>query len=168
MRNYVSIVVAGAIGCVIATTAVAHVGLTVTGAGAPGSTNLFGFGPGHGCGTSPTIAIRIQIPDGIESVKPVAKPDWTIDIVTDADGEVTEIHFTGGNLPNEWYDQFRIRAAINEEVAPGTPIYFPLVQECVEGAHYWINLPGPGGAEPEGDPAPGFDVREAAEGAAGH
>jgi uncharacterized protein YcnI len=150
------------------TPVLAHVGLTVTGTAGAGSTNLFGFGPGHGCAGSPTIALRIQIPEGIDSVKPVAKPGWNIDIVTDGDGAVTEIHFTGGNLPEAWYDQFWIRAVIDAEVAPGTRIFFPVVQECVEGAHNWINLPGPDGAEPAGDPAPGFDVLEAVEGGVGH
>lgn len=151
--------------CLIAAPALAHVGLAVNGTAAPGSTNLFGFGPGHGCGTSPTTAMRIQIPAGIENVKPVAKPGWDIEIVTNADGGVTEIHFTGGNLPNEWYDQFWIRARINAEVAVETHIYFPIVQECVEGVNNWIAIPVEGQPEPE-EVAPGFEVIEATE--AGH
>ena len=153
---------AAALGCLVANMASAHVGLTVDGTASPGSTNLFGFGAGHGCGTSPTVAIRIQIPPGIESVKPVAKPGWNIDIVSNADGAVTEIHFTGGNLPNEWYDQFWIRARINAEVPIETHIYFPVIQECVEGVNNWIAIPVEGQPEPD-EAAPGFEVHEATE-----
>jgi uncharacterized protein YcnI len=160
MRKSLLLCGLAAIGCLVATTASAHVGLAVNGTASPGSTNLFGFGPGHGCGTSPTIAMRIQIPAGIESVKPVAKPGWNIDIVTNTDGAVTEIHFTGGNLPNEWYDQFWIRARVNAEVAPETHIYFPVIQECVEGVNNWIAIPVEGQPEPE-EVAPGFEVHEA-------
>ncbi len=150
----------------LAVPATAHMGLAVNGAGAPNTTSLFGFGPGHGCGTSPTTAVRIQIPAGIENVKPVAKSGWNIEIITGADGAVTEIHFTGGNLPNEWYDQFWIRARINADVAPETRIYFPIVQECVEGANNWIEIPVEGQPEPA-EPAPGFTVNAPVE-AAGH
>lgn len=152
----------------VATSAAAHVGLAVTGASAPGTTNLFGFGPGHGCDGADTNAILIQIPEGISSVKPVAKPGWEIEIVADEAGAVTEIHFTGGSLPDAWYDQFWIRARIDETVAAGTGIYFPVVQQCGEAEILWLALPGPDGAEPEGEPAPGFTVHEAVEGAGGH
>jgi uncharacterized protein YcnI len=144
----------------------AHMGLAVEGAGAAGTTNLFGFGAGHGCGTSPTTAVRIQIPAGITSVRPVAKPGWEITITTNADGGVTQIDFTGGNLPNEWYDQFWIRARIDAAVATGTNIHFPVIQECVEGANNWIAIPVEGQPEPA-EPAPGFTVHAPVE-AAGH
>jgi uncharacterized protein YcnI len=160
MRKFILSGVAASIGIVAATCAIAHVGLAVDGAAAPGSTNLFGFGPGHGCGTSPTTALRIQIPAGIENVKPVAKPGWDIDILTGADGAVTEISFTGGNLPNEWYDVFWLRARVNAEAVPETHIYFPVIQECVEGANNWIAIPVEGQPEPE-EPAPGFEVHAA-------
>jgi uncharacterized protein YcnI len=162
MRRMKTAILAATAALLTATSVSAHVGLAITGTAAPGSTNLFGFGPGHGCGTSPTVALHIQIPAGIEAVKPVAKPGWNIQIVSDADGNVTEIHFTDGNLPNEWYDQFWIRARINADVPVGTGIYFPIVQDCVEGANNWLAIPEPGGPEPE-EPAPGFTVLDAAE-----
>jgi uncharacterized protein YcnI len=150
----------------LAVPASAHIGIAVNGAGAAGTTNLFGFGAGHGCGTSPTIAFRIQIPAGITSVRPVAKPGWEITITTNADVGVTQIDFTGGNLPNEWYDQFWIRARIDAAVETGTKIHFPVVQECVEGANNWITIPVEGQPEPA-EPAPGFTVNAPVE-AAGH
>lgn len=166
MKKNIAFAAAFAAALTLAVPASAHMGLAVNGAGAPNTTSLFGFGPGHGCGTSPTIAVRIQIPAGITSVKPVAKAGWEIAITTNADGAVTQIDFTGGNLPNEWYDQFWIRAKIDAAVEAGTKIYFPVVQECAEGANNWIEIPVEGQPEPA-EPAPGFTVA-APVAAAGH
>ncbi len=143
----------------------AHVALAVTGAAAPGTTNLFGFGPGHGCAGSPTVAVAIKIPEGISAVKPVAKPGWSIDIVAGAEpGSVAEVHFTGGNLPDAWFDQFWIRAKIDAGAAPGSRIWFPVVQSCASGENAWIAIPAAGQPEPE-EPAPGFTVNAPAAGA---
>ncbi len=149
---------AAAVSCLVAGSAQAHVSLSVSEVPA-GATTLIGFGPGHGCSGSPTVAMRIQIPAGLSSVKPVAKPGWDINIVHDAEGAVTEIDFTGGNLPDEWYDQFWIRAKIDAETPAGTHIWFPIVQECVEGANHWVDTPVDGQPEPD-EPAPGFTVTE--------
>ena len=35
----------------------------------------------HGCGDSPTLKVRVRIPDGVIGVKPMPKPGWQIDTV---------------------------------------------------------------------------------------
>lgn len=154
-----------------AQSASAHVGLTMEGA-PKGVTFTVGFAVGHGCDGSPTTTLRTQIPTGIISVQPIAKPGWEIEIVTgqyqtpqQRDGVavtegVTEIRWSGGNLPAEWYDEFAIRARIADNVEPGTMIWFPLVQECVQGVNRWITVPVEGQPEPE-EPTPGLLVEDA-------
>jgi periplasmic copper chaperone A len=41
----------------------------------------------HGCGESPTTAIRVKIPEGVIGVKPMPKPAWTL---TTATGKVPQ------------------------------------------------------------------------------
>jgi uncharacterized protein YcnI len=121
---------------------------------------------GHGCEGSPTTSIRVQIPEGVIAVKPMPKPGWEL---TTKQGEyaqaydyfgekltegVKEVAWTGGNLPDEWYDEFVLRVRL-PDAAPGTVIRFPVVQECVEGVHRWIEVPAEG-QDPDSvaEPAP--------------
>ncbi|MGV8841228.1 MAG: YcnI family copper-binding membrane protein [Bauldia sp.] len=168
-----------AVACCIATIAEAHVGVTPAEVPA-GQATLVGFGIGHGCDGAPTTAIRMRIPEGVIAVQPVAKPGWDIAITTGTyatpqiDGEalvtegVTMIEWTGGNLPDAFYDQFWIRARVATGVEHGAMMWFPIVQECAGGGvHRWITVPVEG--QPEADePTPGFAVGEPAEGGHGH
>ena len=129
---------------------------------------------GHGCeGGKPTTAIRVRIPEGVIAVKPMPKPGWRLAIVkgkyaktydyygTPLGEGVTEVAWTGGELPDEWYDEFVFRGRL-ADFAPGTIVYFPVVQECPDGAvHRWIEIPGPGkGADDYEEPAPGVTIVE--------
>ena len=124
---------------------------------------------GHGCEGSPTTAIRIRIPEGIVAVKPMPKPGWKLDVVTGkypktynlahgvkmSEG-VTEISWSGGNLPEAFYDEFVFTATIADDMKAGQAVYFPTVQQCEKGVHRWIEIPpagAHGGAE-AGEPAP--------------
>ncbi len=121
----------------------------------------------HGCNGSPTHTVMVKIPEGATSVRPQPKPGWEVRIVKakldqpykDGHGreiteKVTEIHWTGGRLLDEHYDEFRIRMKL-PEAEPGTVVYFPTVQECEQGAHRWIEIPKPGQKASElASPAP--------------
>lgn len=132
----------------------AHVSLDAPAAPA-GSTYKAVFGIGHGCDGSPTTTVRVQIPLGVTAVKPVPKSGWEIAIVRgpfakpfqDANGNtvsegVTEVMWTGGSLSDEHFDEFAMRLRLPN--APDTTLYFPVTQECVQGALHWDQIPGPG------------------------
>jgi periplasmic copper chaperone A len=76
---------------------------------------------------------------------------------------VKEVAWTSGNLPDEWYDEFVLRARL-PDAAPGTVVRFPVVQECVEGVHRWIEVPAEG-QDPDSleEPAPFVTLTEKAE-----
>ena len=145
--------VAVAVLCVISS-ATAHVVLESKQAPA-GSTYKAVLQVGHGCEGSPTKSIRVQIPEGVIAVKPMPKPGWELTTkrgdyaqAYDYYGEkltegVKEVAWTGGDLPDEWYDEFVLRVRLPDG-APGTVIRFPVVQECVEGVHRWIEIPAEG------------------------
>jgi uncharacterized protein YcnI len=150
-------------------TASAHVTLEV--AQAPvASTYKAVLRVGHGCKGSPTVAIRVQIPEGVIAVKPMPKPGWELatriepyvqpvkyyeDTLTEG---VKEIAWTGGKLPDDWYDEFVFRGRLPDK-EPGRKIWFPVVQECEKGVHRWIEIPAEGKtADDYEEPAPGLTL----------
>ena len=67
---------------------------------------------------------------------------------------VREIKWTG-NLPDAWYDEFVFTGSIAADLAPGSTLYFPVVQECEKGFDRWIEIPDGSGRQLE-SPAPGL------------
>ena len=133
-----------------------------------GSGATVGFRVGHGCDGSPTNLVRLQIPEGVVGVRPQQKPGWEISIVkgpitpyeshgTTISEGVKEITWSGGSLPDAEFDTFTIRATFPD--TPGETLYFPVVQECDEGEHAWIEIPAEGQSGDDLDsPAPAIEV----------
>ena len=139
----------------------------------PNSTYKAVLRVGHGCEGKPTIALRVRIPEGMIAVKPMPKPGWQLATVkgkyartydyygTPMSEGVTEIAWTGGELPDEWYDEFVFRGRL-AGLPVSTTVYFPVVQECADGAvHRWIEIPEPGRSPDDyEEPAPGVAIIE--------
>jgi uncharacterized protein YcnI len=163
---------AAAFACLAATGASAHVTLE-TGQAPADSTYKAVLRVGHGCEGKPTTAIRVRIPEGMIAVKPMPKPGWQLATKTGAYAQtydyygtpmsegVTEIAWTGGELPDAFYDEFVFRGRL-AGMAPGTVVHFPVVQECTDGAaHRWIEIPAAGkDADDYEEPAPGLSIVE--------
>jgi uncharacterized protein YcnI len=108
----------------------------------------------HGCAGSPTIALRVQIPEGLLGVKPMPKPGWKVTTTSsklsqpvryegaEITEEVREIEWSGGSLPDSFYDEFVFIAQLPDE--PERLIYFPVVQQCAKGVVRWIDIPAEG------------------------
>lgn len=130
------------------------------------------FAVPHGCAGSPTVKIRVQIPEGVIAVKPMPKAGWTVDVVEgkyageyDYHGSklssgVKEVAWSGGKLPDKHYDEFVMHTVLTDTLKPNTTLYFPVVQECETGVSRWIEVPAEGAARPhEGkSPAPGVKL----------
>lgn len=109
----------------------------------------------HGCSGAATTAVRVKVPDGVFSVRPQAKPGWTIEItmrkldrpveighgrtITET---VDEIAWRGGPLPEAHFDEFGL--SMRMPAQPRQTVYFPVVQECERGVHRWIEIPAAG------------------------
>lgn len=127
----------------------------------------------HGCEGSPTVRIRVQIPDGVIGVKPQPKPGWEVAIVKgrlahpvqDSHGNmvtegVREVIWSGGRLPDEHYDEFALNLKLPN--APDTTLYFPTVQDCEKGVSRWIEIPEEGrSAADYSKPAPALRLTAA-------
>lgn len=148
--------------------AFAHI--TVAPAEVPaGSTIRAVFQVPHGCDGAPTTAIRVRIPEGLIGVKPQPKPGWTLETVTAPYAKsytlygtpvsegVTEVRWSGGSLPDAFYDEFLLRGTFAANLAAGQTVYFPVIQECGDASEDWIAIPVEGQPEPD-LPAPGVTL----------
>lgn len=151
------ILTAIAIGCLVAsaTPAWAHITLE-TGKAPIGAAYKAVFRIPHGCDGSATIKLRVEVPDGVIEVKPQPKPGWQIETIKGAyttaltfEGTklttgVREVAWSGGKLPDEFYDEFVFEAFLTNSLTAGTAIYFPVIQECETGIERWIEIPAAG------------------------
>ncbi|HEY4199565.1 MAG TPA: DUF1775 domain-containing protein [Devosiaceae bacterium] len=157
----------------LCSTSMAFAHITLETASAPvGSTYKAVLRVPHGCDGAPTTAIRVRLPAGFVDAKPMPKAGWTLNTVSGAYASpvnnhgapvtegVTEIDWTGGNLPDAFYDEFVLRGTLADSLATGTKLYFPVVQECGAAADRWIEIPADGQPEPE-KPAPGLTLTPA-------
>lgn len=127
----------------------------------------------HGCKGAPTTTLRVKIPEGVIAVKPMPKPGWTLKTVKGPYAKtydfyhgaklsegVVEVIWSGGELPDEFYDEFVVSAFLAPDLPPGEKLYFPVVQECPGGAaERWIEIPQAGQSGAELDkPAPGLTL----------
>ena len=120
----------------------------------------------HGCNGSATTAIRVRIPEGLLGVKPMPKTGWKLDVTTGKYSKtyllrgakvnegVTEVSWSGGNLSNQYYDEFVFTGVISDDLGPGQSVYFPVVQECEKGTERWIDIPAPGSGDQSNSSTP--------------
>lgn len=118
-----------------------------------GSYHVATFRVPHGCGKSPNVSITVAVPEGIMSARPRPVPGWKIEVaraplatpVATEGGSLTErtaqINWTGGPLPDEWFEEFSISLKLPAQVGK---LYFPVVQRCEVGEHRWIEIPSEG------------------------
>lgn len=138
---------------------------------AQNSTAKFTARIGHGCEGEATLKVRVQIPEGVITVKPMPKAGWTLETVSGPYGTsyelwrstvtegVKEIVWTG-DLPDAFYDEFVFRGRITDTLPAGETLFVPVVQECATKAERWIEIPA-AGQDPDAleFPAPGLRSR---------
>lgn len=122
--------------------AAAHVVLAETHA-APGTYYAGFFRVSHGCGNSPTLRIRIEIPSSIDMAHPQPKPGWELTIERGANPERVTAVVWEGRLEADHFDQFGVMFRLPRDAET---IYFPVVQTCVVGENRWTEIPRPGQA----------------------
>ncbi|TDR93688.1 DUF1775 domain-containing protein [Enterovirga rhinocerotis] len=128
----------------------------------------------HGCKGSPTISVRVTVPEGMVGAKPMAKPGWSIETIrrpyakpyagphgTLTEG-VREIVWSGGKLSADTFDEFTFSARLSDDLKPGETVHVPVEQTCETGAHRWVQIPAAGqSAHDLAEPAPALRIVEA-------
>jgi len=98
----------------------------------------------QGCDGSPTIALNVQIPDGVIVLDTPPKPGWTVNAKRDK-GQVTGVTWRG-KLAAKDSDQFGLFVKLPAK--PGT-LYFPVLQQCEKSEIRWSDIPAAGQAPRE-------------------
>ncbi len=91
---------------------------------------------------TPTVSLRLIIPEGVTSVRPNAKPGWNIQLKKEGEGEearISEIVWSGGRIPAEQRDEFVFSA---QAPAEGTTLVWKAYQTYGDGdVVSWDNDP---------------------------
>lgn len=121
----------------------------------------------HGCKGSATTGVKVRIPEGVISIKPQPKAGWKIGMTrgdyaasytlhgAKITSGVKELSWTGGPLPDDYYDEFVFQGYLAPSLKAGEKLYFPVVQECEQGVDRWIDTSGAKGIE---NPAPSLNL----------
>src|SRR5580658_6517621 len=107
----------------------------------------------HGCAGSATTKLRVQIPEGVIDAKPMPKAGWNLETVKGKYASEVDFHgaklsegvkegvWSGGKLPDDFYEEFVISTYLTNTLKPDTVLYCPVVQECEQGVSRWIDIP---------------------------
>ncbi len=115
------------------------------------------FKVGHGCGSSPTRQVVVDLPEGVRGARPMPRPGWTVEItratlarpytshgrtVTE---DVTRITWTARSaadmLDAAHYGEFILQAQLPPSEGR---LHWPVRQVCPEGRLDWVQVPVPG------------------------
>lgn len=132
----------------------AHVHVTPDESPAGTSTRL-GFSFSHGCEDSPTTAVVLTIPEGVDGVTPVADGAWTISRELGDDGIPTQVTYTAVTPIESGISATVSLDVIFASSASGTSVAFPVLQKCVVGETDWSEVATEGQTEDDlASPAP--------------
>jgi uncharacterized protein YcnI len=141
----------------------AHVTVTPDADAVAGDYGVLTFAFSHGCEESPTTAISIDIPEGLDSVSPTLAAGWQIEVTREnGDGLIQNVTYTADQPVVSG-----LRATLELGVkyaadAAGDTLVFPVVQTCETGATEWTDV-AQDGEDPESleSPAPTVTVGDA-------
>lgn len=97
----------------------------------------------HGCGASPTTALRVEIPEGVAVLELPDKPGWSVSAERDG-GRVTAVNWQSRQQPA---DIGPFGLLVKLPAKPGQLI-FPAVQRCGTKEIRWADMPGRTSANP--------------------
>lgn len=136
---------------------------------------------GHGCDGQATQQVKVSIPEGVISVKPMPKAGWKLETIKgDYKGEyslhgktitsgVKELIWSEGGLDNEHFDEFVFQARLTDNLPAGEKVFVLVEQSCADGKLSWSEIPAKG-QDPHKlkRPAPSFVILAAADSDSGH
>ena len=136
----------------------------------------------HGCGSSPTRVVEVDIPAGGRGAKPPPQPGWPPGVPRRPLGQpypshrrtitedTTRIRWSAkteaDQLSSQHYDEFVLVATLTAQAGR---LYWPVRQVCPQGRLDWTERPGPGQTWHDlASPAAELELMPAASGAHKH
>lgn len=132
----------------------------------------------HGCGDEATNTVRIELPEGFISAKPMPKAGWEVEVEKgdyaktymnhgkEVKSGVKAVIWKGGELPTDFYDEFVISGTLADAEA-GAALAFPTTQTCKTGTVAWTEI-AKDGVDPHSLEHPAPLLKIAASDAAAH
>jgi copper(I)-binding protein len=109
----------------------------------------------HGCDGSPTLSLRVEIPEGVTMLELPPKEGWTTN-AEKTGGRVSAVSWRG-RLEGGESDQFGVLLKLPARTGL---IYFPAVQKCAKGEMRWTQIPVAGETAKLQRPAPSVELTE--------
>jgi uncharacterized protein YcnI len=135
---------------------------------------LLTFGVPHGCDTSGTTKLTINLPEELTDATPTVNPNWTVEKVTQtlpeprklADGtaitkRTSQIVYTA-KAPLDPHLRDALVLSVKLPDTAGKTLYFPTLQNCERGQTSWAEIPKDG-QDPHSLKAPAPSVAVTAE-----
>jgi uncharacterized protein YcnI len=135
-RGFATLVVAAVALIMVAAPASAHVG--IASASTTDAVTTINFSFDHGCGSSPTVALEMQLPEGAQVVSTELMEGWVFD-GTSGDGASTSqqvARISGPAIPDGQLATFSIVARGYDT---SVDHLVPTVQVCEQGQEAWID-----------------------------
>ncbi|MCY1078143.1 YcnI family copper-binding membrane protein [Archangium lansingense] len=133
----------------------AHISVA-SGPGFANTTQEIAFGVGHGCAGADTYTVRIEIPAGVTSVRPVRSDFGKVSVEKNAAGDVTAVVWQKADqeLLEGDISYYKLTVRLKVPNKPFTTLYFPTHQTCKASdgtlsTTDWVGTPTSGaGVEP--------------------
>lgn len=147
--------------------AIAHAHVSIaSGPGFANTTQEVVFGVGHGCAGADTTSVKIEIPAGVTSIRPVRSDFGRVSVEKDAGGTITAVSWQKADADaleaDIAYYKLVVRMKLPDQ--PWKTLYFPTHQTCRSAAGAlsvvdWVGLPTATPADGgEDEPAPALAV----------
>jgi len=140
--------------------AAAHVSISSGPVAAEVSTKVV-FSVGHGCEGADTASVRIEIPAGVTSVRPMTSDFGQLAVETNDDGTVAAVSWT--KVESSLFEAdvafYELTVRLKAPDAPFTTLYFPAHQTCFDADGEELVVDWIAKEETEGvEPAPALQV----------
>jgi len=139
----------------------AHISVS-SGPGFANTTQEIVFGVGHGCAGADTYTVRIEIPAGVTSVRPVRSDFGKVSVEKNAAGDVTAVVWQKADqeLLDSDISYYKLAVRLKVPNKPFTTLYFPTRQTCKASdgtlsSSDWVGTPTSGAGV---EPAPALNI----------
>jgi uncharacterized protein YcnI len=132
-----------------------------SGLGIANATQEVTFSVGHGCSGADTVAVSVEIPAGVSSIRPETSDFGQVDVETDAAGTVTLVSWHKSEAAERDALFYKLAVRVKLPDAPFSTLYFPAHQTCKDANGALTTVDWVGIDEPDGstvEPAPALFV----------
>lgn len=131
MKRFVQGIVVTASLALVPAAARAHVSI-ISGAGAANTTQEITFGVGHGCAGADTYKLKVDIPAGVTSVRPMRSDFGKVSVEKDAAGTITAVAWQKADADALDADVafYKLVVRLKLPDKPFTAVFFPAQQTC--------------------------------------